>query len=108
MLRFWRSRHDAVGQHFNREEHPGVCRGALALRDLVAARARIIPGVLTVVCYSWMLLLIDERFYKLLHLDIAPFEYTGAALGLLPLQAICETILNNGKAMTEQDHREIL
>jgi len=49
--------------------------------------------------------------YPLLSLDRIGFElqnpFSERNLSHLPLQAICETILNNGKAMTEQDHREI-
>jgi len=68
-------------QFFNREEHPGFFRGALAWRGSVTPR--ILPGVLVVALYNWVLLLVDRHLYALPHLDVTPFEYTGAVLGLV-------------------------
>ncbi|MGY6274668.1 bestrophin family protein [Methylomonas sp. MgM2] len=81
MLRSWQRKSELSGQIFNREEHPGFFRGALAWRGSVTPR--IIPGVLTVVCYNWIVLLANERLYPFPHLDITPFEYIGAVLGLV-------------------------
>ncbi|MGR8929316.1 MAG: bestrophin family protein [Gammaproteobacteria bacterium] len=81
VLIFRRSQPGHPGFLYNREEHPGFFRGALAWHGSVTPR--ILPGVLAAVSYNWILLLITEHLYKLPHLDITPFEYTGAVLGLV-------------------------
>lgn len=80
-MRFRRSKDDATDPLFNREEHPGFFRGALAWHGSVTPR--ILPGVTVAVCYNWLLLMVDQYLYPLPHLDVTPFEYTGAVLGLV-------------------------
>ena len=68
-------------QHSNKEEHHNFLRTALTWRGSVTPR--ILLSVLIPSLYTLGLAWIDARYYKLPHLEVTPFEYTGAVLGLL-------------------------
>ncbi len=71
----------AIHKHTNREEHDNFLRVALMWRGSVTPR--VLVSVLITAIYTYSLIIIDERYYKLPHFEITPFEYTGAILGLV-------------------------
>ncbi|MEC4749779.1 bestrophin family ion channel [Methylomicrobium sp. Wu6] len=65
----------------NQEEAFGFLRGALTWRGSVTSR--VAPGLLLSCLYPLALVLIDQYWAPLPHLNVTPFEYTGVVLGLL-------------------------
>lgn len=65
----------------NREEDISFLRGALTWRGSVTPR--LLPGLLLASCYPLLLLMLDRYWKPLPHLEVTPFEYTGAVLGLV-------------------------
>ncbi|MEQ1637322.1 MAG: bestrophin family ion channel [Methylococcales bacterium] len=67
--------------HSNKDESPGFLRGALMWQGSVTPR--ILPSLLLMSCYPILLVLLENYWQPLPHLDVTPFEYTGAVLGLV-------------------------
>ena len=67
--------------HSNKDESPGFFRGALMWRGSVTPV--ILPTLLLMSCYPLFLVLLDQYWQPLPHLDVTPFEYTGVVLGLV-------------------------
>ena len=67
--------------HSNRGEFPGFLRGALMWRGSVTPR--IFSSLLLMSCYPLLLVLLDQYWQALPHLNETPFEYTGVVLGLV-------------------------
>jgi ion channel-forming bestrophin family protein len=65
----------------NQEEAFGFLRGALMWRGSVTSK--VAPGLLLACFYPLALVLIDQYWAPLPHLNVTPFEYTGVVLGLL-------------------------
>lgn len=65
----------------NREEYPGFLRSALMWRGSVTPR--ILPSLLLASLYPLALALVDRYWLELTVLEVTPFEYTGAVLGLV-------------------------
>lgn len=67
--------------HSNRNEAPDFLRGALMWRGSVTPR--IFPSLLLLTAYAALVAILDHFWRPLPHLDVTPFEYTGAVLGLV-------------------------
>ncbi|TRW90674.1 bestrophin family protein [Candidatus Methylobacter oryzae] len=67
--------------HSNKEESPDFLRSALMWRGSVTPR--ILPSLLLMTCYCGLIVALDQYWRPLPHLDVTPFEYTGAVLGLV-------------------------
>lgn len=65
----------------NQEENKNFLRGALAWHGSVTPR--ILSGVLLTGLYTFGIFYLDNHYYKLPRLEVTPFEYTGAVLGLV-------------------------
>lgn len=65
----------------NREEYPGFLRSALIWKGSVTPR--IIPSLMLASLYPLALILLDRYWLTLADLNVTPFEYTGAVLGLV-------------------------
>lgn len=65
----------------NREESGGFLRGALMWHGSVTPL--LLPGLALSSCYPLLLVLLDQYWRPLPHLDVTPFEYTGVVLGLV-------------------------
>jgi ion channel-forming bestrophin family protein len=65
----------------NREELPGFLPSALMWRGSVTPR--ILPGVILASLYTLLLAAVDSNWHRLPYLEVTPFEYTGAVLGLV-------------------------
>lgn len=72
---------DSLPLHSNKDESPDFLRGALMWRGSVTPR--ILPSLLLMTCYSLLIVVLDQYWRPLPHLDVTPFEYTGVALGLV-------------------------
>jgi len=67
--------------HSNKGESSGFFRGALMWRGSVTPL--VLPTLLIMSCYPLLLVLLDQYWRPLPHLDVTPFEYTGVVLGLV-------------------------
>ncbi|WP_024296828.1 bestrophin family protein [Methylomicrobium lacus] len=65
----------------NQEEAGRFLHGALMWRGSVTPR--LLPGLLLASCYPLILALIDRYWTPLPHLNVTPFEYIGAVLGVV-------------------------
>ncbi|MGR9046680.1 MAG: bestrophin family protein [Gammaproteobacteria bacterium] len=65
----------------NREEYPGFLRSALTWKGSVTPR--VLPHLVLASFYPLALVLLDRYWLKLTDLNVTPFEYTGAVLGLV-------------------------
>lgn len=65
----------------NKSESPEFFRGALKWRGSITPR--ILPTLILMSCYPLLLVILDRYWQPLPHLQVTPFEYTGAVLGLV-------------------------
>jgi putative membrane protein len=72
---------NSIELHSNKEESPDFLRSALMWRGSVTPR--ILPSLLLMTCYCGLIVALDQYWRPLPHLDVTPFEYTGAVLGLV-------------------------
>lgn len=72
---------DSAESISNKQESAGFLQGALLWQGSVTPR--VLPTLLLMSCYPLMLVLLDKFWQPLTHLDVTPFEYTGAVLGLV-------------------------
>ncbi|MGR9117205.1 MAG: bestrophin family protein [Gammaproteobacteria bacterium] len=72
---------DKIFSSTNREEYPGFLRSALSWQGSVTPR--ILPSLLLASLYPLVIVLLDRYWRSLDFLDVAPFEYSGAVLGLV-------------------------
>lgn len=67
--------------HTNNTEYEGFLRGALSWQGSVTPR--ILSSLLVMSCFPLLIASLDHFWKPLPHLDVTPFEYTGAVLGLV-------------------------
>ncbi len=72
---------DRIHIYTNKSESPEFLSGALAWRGSITPR--ILPSLLLLTSYALTLVVVDHYWKPLPHLDVTPFEYTGAVLGLV-------------------------
>jgi ion channel-forming bestrophin family protein len=65
----------------NKDEHPNFLRSSLMWRGSVTPR--ILPMLLLLCCYPLLLVVLNHYWQLLPSLDVTPFEYTGAVLGMV-------------------------
>jgi ion channel-forming bestrophin family protein len=65
----------------NKVEAKEFFRGALMWRGSITPR--VLPSLIMMSCYPMLLIILDRYWQPLPYLDVTPFEYTGAVLGLV-------------------------
>jgi len=71
----------SIPLHSNKDESPDFLRSALMWNGSVTPR--ILPNLLVMTCYCLLIVVLDQYWRPLPHLDVTPFEYTGMVLGLV-------------------------
>ncbi|HEY8219671.1 MAG TPA: bestrophin family ion channel [Methylobacter sp.] len=71
----------SIQLHSNKDESPDFLRSALMWKGSVTPR--ILPNLLLMTCYCGLIVVLDQYWRPLPHLDVTPFEYTGVVLGLV-------------------------
>lgn len=72
---------DSSPSHPNTAEPSSFLRGALMWRGSITPR--ILPTLLWMTCYPLLLVALDRYWQPLPTMNVTPFEYTGAVLGLI-------------------------
>jgi len=71
----------SIQLHSNKDEASDFLRGALMWSGSVTPR--ILPNLLVMTCYCLLIVVLDQYWRPLPHLDVTPLEYTGVVLGLV-------------------------
>jgi len=71
----------SIHLHSNKDESPHFLRGALMWSGSVTPR--VLPSLLLMTGYCLLIVVLDQYWRPLPHLDVTPFEYIGVVLGLV-------------------------